>query len=512
VGGTSIDFKRGQRDETGVATENLKESVLRGGFAKIGAQSASFTLRLVSLMVLARLLDPKDFGLVAMVTAITGVFSLFKDAGLSMATVQRATITNEQMSTLFWINMLVGAVLACLLIAIAPGIAAFYHEPRLFWVTVVFAAAFLFTGATAQHSALLQRQMRFGTISVIDIITLLAGITVAIAMAAASLGYWALVGQAITIPVVGAICTWVGVRWIPGMPRRKVGIRSMVRFGGTVTLNSLVVYIAYNLEKVLLGWYWGANALGIYGRAYQLINIPTENLNSSVSGIAFSALSRIQNDPNRQKRYFLKGYSLLLAFTLPITIACGVFADDMILVFLGPKWKDAVPIFRLLAPTIVVFGLINPFGWLLFSIGLVGRSLKIAYVIAPLVVAAYLIGLPHGPSGVAFAYSAAMALWVIPHIAWCIRGTTITSRDILQTVSRPFVSGIVAAALAFGVQFFFGQSLPPFLRLAMGGCVMLASYLWMLLYVMGQKAFYMDLLRGLRNPSSVEKKEPVVVL
>jgi len=486
--------------------------VLRGGFAKIGAQAANFILRLGSLMVLARLLDPKDFGLVAMVTAITGVFSLFKDAGLSMATVQRATISNEQMSTLFWINMLVGAILAFLLIVIAPGIAAFYQEPRLYWVTVALAAAFLFTGATAQHSALLQRQMRFGTIAVIDIITLLAGITVAIAMAAAGLGYWALVGQAVTFPGVGAICTWVAVRWIPGMPRRKVGIRSMMRFGGTVTLNGLVVYIAYNLEKVLLGYYWGANALGIYGRAYQLINIPTENLNSSVSGVAFSALSRIQDDPNRQKRYFLKGYSLLLALTLPITLACVVFADDMILVFLGPKWKDAVPIFRLLAPTIVVFGLINPFSWLLFSIGLVGRSLKIAFAIAPLVIAAYLIGLPYGPRGVAFAYSAVMALWVIPHIAWCIRGTLISSRDILQTVSRPFVSGIVAAALALGFQFSIGQLMPLFLRLALGSCVMFASYLWMLLYVMGQKEHYVDLLRGLRNRSSVDEKEPVPVL
>lgn len=486
--------------------------MLRGGFAKIGAQAANFILRLGSLMVLARLLDPKDFGLVAMVTAITGVFSLFKDAGLSMATVQRATISNEQMSTLFWINMLVGAILAFLLIVIAPGIAAFYQEPRLYWVTVALAAAFLFTGATAQHSALLQRQMRFGTIAVIDIITLLAGITVAIAMAAAGLGYWALVGQAVTFPGVGAICTWVAVRWIPGMPRRKVGIRSMMRFGGTVTLNGLVVYIAYNLEKVLLGYYWGANALGIYGRAYQLINIPTENLNSSVSGVAFSALSRIQDDPNRQKRYFLKGYSLLLALTLPITLACVVFADDMILVFLGPKWKDAVPIFRLLAPTIVVFGLINPFSWLLFSIGLVGRSLKIAFAIAPLVIAAYLIGLPYGPRGVAFAYSAVMALWVIPHIAWCIRGTLISSRDILQTVSRPFVSGIVAAALALGFQFSIGQLMPLFLRLALGSCVMFASYLWMLLYVMGQKEHYVDLLRGLRNRSSVDEKEPVPVL
>jgi PST family polysaccharide transporter len=344
---------------------------------------------------------------------------------------------------------------------------------------------------------------------VIDIITQLAGITVAIVMAANGWGYWALVGQAVTFPVSYAICTWAVVRWMPGMPSRKVGVRSMVLFGGTITLNSLVVYIAYNLEKILLGRFWGAEALGIYGRAYQLINIPTDNLNSSISGVAFSALSRIQDDPKLQKRYFLKGYSLLLTVTLPITIACAVFADDMIFVILGAKWKDAAPIFRLLAPTILIFALINPFAWLLFSTGRVKRSLKIAFVIAPLVIAAYIIGLPHGPSGVAFAYSTAMALWVIPHIAWCIHGTGISGRDILKTVNRPFVSGIVAAALAILVQFYYGQLLPPFPRLALGGGVMIVVYIWILFYIMGQKKFYLDLFQGLRKRSPVDEKEVV---
>lgn len=487
--------------------KDLKGRAIRGGFAKACAQSANFTLRVGSLMVLARLLDPKDFGLVAMVTAVTGVFSLFKDAGLSMATIQRATITTDQSSTLFWVNMLVGAILASLLIAIAPVLVAFYHEPRLYWVVVALAADFLFTGATAQHSALLQRQMRFVAVAVIDISALLASISVAITMAATGWGYWALVGQAVTSPGTSAICTWVAVRWIPGMPRRKVGIRSMMRFGGTVTLNGLIVYVAYNLEKVLLGRFWGAEALGIYGRAYQLINIPTDNLNSSIGGVAFSALSRLQDDPSRFKSYFLKGYSLVLALTIPVTIACAVFADDLILVILGPKWKDVTLIFRLLTPTILVFAMINPMWWLLVSTGLVGRSLRIALVLSPLVIASYVAGLPYGPNGVAFAYSAVMTLWVVPHIAWCIRGTMVSSRDILQAVSRPFLSGVAAAVTCLALEFFCGQLLSPLLRLVLGGGVMLAAYLWMLLYVMGQKAFYLDLLRGLRKRSSSGHEE-----
>ncbi|SJM90448.1 Lipopolysaccharide biosynthesis protein WzxC (fragment) [Crenothrix polyspora] len=407
--------------------------------------------------------------------------------------------------------MLVGLVLAFLLVVIAPLIADFYHEPRLIWVTTALAVDFIFTGAAAQHSALLQRQMRFGTIAVIDIITLLAGIIVAIVMAADGWGYWALVGQIVIMPCASAICTWAVVRWLPGWPSQKTSIRSMIRFGGIVTLNGLVVHVAYNLEKILLGRFLGAEVLGIYGRAYQLISIPSETLNSSISGVAFSALSRIQDDPKRQKRYFLKGYTLLIALTLPITIACAVFADDMIFVILGAKWKDAAPIFRLLAPTIVIFALINPFGWFLYAIGRAERSLKIAFVIAPLVIVAYFIGLPYGSSGVAFAYSAAMALWVIPHIAWCIHGTGISAQDILQTISRPFISGIVSAALAVGVQIYFGQLLSPFLHLALGGAVMLVSYLWMLLYIMGQKAFYLDFFQGLKMRPSINENGSAVI-
>src|ERR1700752_1825815 len=133
---------------------DLKGKVIRGGVARLSAQAASFVLRLGCLMVLARLLGPKDFGLVGMVTAFTGVLTLFRDFGLSSAAVQRPTVTEEQISTLFWINILIGALLGIVALAMAPAIAAFYQEPQLFGVTAVLAAGFLFNAAGTQHSVL----------------------------------------------------------------------------------------------------------------------------------------------------------------------------------------------------------------------------------------------------------------------------------------------------------------------------------------------------------------------
>ncbi len=486
--------------------QDLKARVIRGGFAKVCAQAANFTLRIGSLMVLARLLDPKDFGLVGMVTAFTGVLNLFRDFGLSAATVQRVDVTDEQISTLFWINILVGVILALSLTALAPVVVGFYHEPHLLWVTIVLSTAFLFNAAGVQHSALLQRQMRFTALATIEIISLITSTSIGISMAVAGFGYWALVATAVSVPLVGTLCLWQTTGWIPGKPRLQSGLHSLMRFGGTLTLISVVMYIAYNLEKVLLGRFWGANAVGIYGRAFQLINMPTENLNSSVGEVAFSALSRVQNDPGRFRNYFLKGYSLVLALTIPMTIAVCLFAHDLIFVLLGPKWKDAAEILRLLAPTILIFALINPIGWLIFSLGMVGRSLKATLVFAPLVICGYIMGLPYGPKGVAFGYSAVMALWAVPLIMWGIHGTVVSFRDIVLAASRPLVSGIVASALAFGVQFLCGPSLSPLPRLILGAIVLLGAYAGMLLYVMGQKAFYLNLVRGLAGRPSLQDK------
>ena len=445
-----------------------------------------------------------------MVTAFTGVLSLFRDFGLSAAAIQQSEITEEQSSTLFWINILVGAGLTAIAISLAPVVAMLYHEPRLLWITSVVAIGFLVNGAGVQHSTILQRQMHFTTLAFIEVGSLIISASIAIGAAVAGYGYWALVGMTVCVPLTATLGFWLASGWIPGAPRRGIGIRSMMRFGGTLTLNGLVLYVASNFEKVLLGRFWGAESLGIYGRAYQLIRIPTDNLNSAVGEVAFSALSRIQDDRSRLRSYFLKGYSLVLGFTVSITTACALFADDIVIVLLGPKWKEAAPIFRLLAPTMLIFAITNPLGWLLNSLGLVGRGLKIALVIAPLMVASYFVGLPYGPKGVAFAYSAVTMLWVVPVIAWAVHGTAISFRDVLRVTSPLLASIIPAAGLGFGIHLFV-QTGPPLLRLFVETLVLFSTYFGVLLFVAGQKLLYLDLLRGFTRSSSVKQKSLVSV-
>ena len=485
-----------------VVLKDLKGKTVRGGIVTLSGQAVKVLLRTGSVMLLARLLLPEEFGLVGMVSAVTGAFGLFKDAGLTMLTVQRATISEAQISTLFWINAAVGAMLAILSLAIAPVLVYFYHEPRLFWITAAMSTAFVFSALTAQHQALLQRAMRYTTIAVIEVLAQLAGISVGVGMALSGFGYWALVGMAVSEPAVISVGAFTALRWIPGRPQRGVGIRSMLNFGGTVTLNGLVDYIAYNVDKILLGRLRGAEVLGLYGRAYQLMKMPTDQLNSAVGWVSFTALSRIQDDPDRFRNYFLKGYTLTLAATVPLAIMCALFSEELVHVLLGPKWSDAAVILRYLAPAILAFPIMNPFRWLLIARGQVGRNLRMSLAIAPVLIAGYVIGLAHGPAGVALGFSAALTIMIVPMIAWAIEGTPISSRDIVRVVREPFLSGVVAATVAFGARYFFGHGIAPITGLLLGGIVLLGSYLGMLLYILGQKEMYLDVLRKMRSRSA----------
>ena len=478
-------------------THHVSRMALRGGVAKLFSQAGNFTLRLAFMVILARLLNPEDFGLVAMVTVVTAFLDLFTTAGLSMAAVQKSTINNNQISTLFWINILVGISLAIICLLMAPLMVAFYHESRLFWVTVVIGAGFVFNAAGVQHLAMLQRSLRYVTIAVIEFTCQFVSLSIGVIVALAGHSYWALVAAAVSLPACTSVCVWLTTGWIPGRPRRDAEVWSLLHFGGTITMNAVVSYATFNFDKFILGRVWGASALGYYGVASQLINIPTSNLNTAVGGVMFSALSRVRHDAERFKRYFLTGYALNISLTLPITIFAAVFADDIIFVVLGSKWVDAADLFRLLVPTVLVFGIVNPLGWLLWSSGRHIRSLQLSLVIGVVVIAGCLIGLPYGPRGIAIGFSAAMLLLLVPIIVWCLHGTTITTMDLWRTASRPLISAAVSAALAFiADQSLSSQPQFEFIPFVVEATVMLIAYPVMLLLVMGQKRFYFDLVKA----------------
>jgi len=491
------------------STDELKRRSVRGGAASLVSQGFAFAAQMGSTVILARLLSPEDYGIQSMVLTMTGFFTQFRDGGLSTATVQQKVLTNEQISTLFWLNVALGSGLALLVAALAPAMVLFYRDSRLLHVTLASSLLFFLNGLAVQHKALLDRSMRFVTVAKIDILQLSVGVAVGIGMALRGYGYWALLGQALASSATSTIASWVAMPWRPGKPARGAGVRSMVRLGSTVTLNSFVVYLGYNAEKILLGRFWGVEAIGIYGRAYALANLPVQQFIGSIGSVAFPMLSRLQNDPERLKRSFLKCHSVVLALIIPAVLGCSLFADELVTTVLGPKWNGIPPILRLLAPTVLVFALINPFSWLLRATGRVERSLNIAFLICPVVVIGIVSGLKYGPPGVALGYSTAMIILLVPVVAWAKSGTDVTAKDYWDMIKRPSISGLFGGAAGWLFSLAVGHTCAPLPFLISALAVSFGTYLIMLFWVMGQGPVYQDLFRSIFQRKSASPQDAI---
>jgi O-antigen/teichoic acid export membrane protein len=383
----------------------LERRSVRGGALTLVAQAARFTLQVGSTAVLARMLTPNDFGLVAMVTAITGFVALFRDCGLPMATIQRAQITHAQVSSLFWINCGLGVMLMLAVLALSPVIAWFYHEPRLLWVTAVLSVTFAVTGLAVQHQALLRRQMRFKALSMIDVLSMAFGVSIGISMAAAGFGYWSLVGVTLGSSLLNSVLIWYKCNWRPGPFRRRVGARSMLAFGGHLTGFDLLNYFTRNFDNILIGRVLGSVAVGVYSKAYGLLMLPVNQINAPLSTVMLPALSRVQDKPADYARLYLRALKGLSLVTVPLVVFSFVLARDIILVLLGRQWLSAVAVFQLLAPAALVSAINIAPGWLCISLGHPRKQIHYGLVSAPVCVLAFIIGIRWGVEGVAAGFS-----------------------------------------------------------------------------------------------------------
>ena len=450
---------------------------MRGGVKTFGAQGFGFILNVASVAILARLLTPYDFGLVAMVTAVTGLLAMFKDAGLSMATVQQDTVTHEQVSTLFWVNVGLSLVLMLIVAALSPWIATFYHEPKLQPITLAIACMFIFDGLAVQHQALLRRQMQFGKLAKIQIVSSVLGITAAISAALMGAGYWALIVQTAVAQSTSAAFTWGYARWLPGRPQRGVGTGNMLKFGGYLTGFSFVNYFARNADNVLIGNAWGSSALGLYTKAYGLLLMPLQQINGPITAVAIPALSRLQNDPEQFRAFFIKVLSIICFVTFPLIAWMIVSRKEIILLFLGPQWDGAIPIFAVLALSAFFQPIGNITGTLYIALGRTKRMFKWGLMSSTIIVIGFFIGLPYGPIGVAWAYSGTIALIIYPLIRYATNGTCLGVIDFIKGIKVPFLATSLSAISGFIINYYSNQFFQLIICLIITSIVMCLVYL-----------------------------------
>jgi O-antigen/teichoic acid export membrane protein len=394
---------------------DLKHRTISNGLVTISAQGAIFALGTLSTMVLARLLAPRDFGLIGMATVVTSFLRILKDAGLSTATVQKENITHAQVSNLFWINVALSAAMGLTVVAVAPAAAWFFREPRLVPITLWLSVTYLLSGSTVQHQALLNRQMRFKALAVIQVGSMTTGFLTGVGMALANCGYWSLVGSSIAAEVAGFILTWSLSSWRPRLPVRRSGTRSLVTFGANLSLANFIDALGRNVDTTLLGRLYGAYSVGLYSRAMALLMRPYSQLLAPVIVVFETSLSRLQGEPERYRRTFLQIYSSFALVGFPATALLLALARPITLVLLGRRWEEASAILAGFTGLALYAPLSGSLGCLLITQGR-GRDLFVISVVGNLtVVTAIICGLPFGPAGVALGWSAGALLGAMPY-------------------------------------------------------------------------------------------------
>jgi PST family polysaccharide transporter len=384
-----------------------------------------------------------------MVLAVAGFVMMFKDMGLSMATVQKAEINHGQISMLFWINVILSFGVMLVTAALAPAIAWFYSEPRLTWITLSIAGAIIFGGLTVQHQALLRRQMRFGSLAVIETVSLSVSIASGLIAAWYGAGYWALVIIYLAEAICGFIGVWVVCEWRPGLPIFHAGVRSMLAFGANLTGFNVLNYFARNADNILIGKFCGAGQLGLYSKAYGLLMLPITQITAPFTAVAVPALSCLQNEPERYRRYYYRAVSLIAFMSMPFVAMLVVLSEKIIRTVLGDQWTGAATVFQVLAFLAFLEPVTATRGWVFISLGQTRRLMYWGLVSAPIVVLSFIIGLPWGAVGVATSYTICTLLTLtIPALFFAFRYSPITLVGFFNAIWRPLFASVCAAILA----------------------------------------------------------------
>ena len=433
-------------------TDHLKADLgkrsARGGVVTLAAQACKFGLSMSSAVVLARLLTPQDYGLIGMVAILVGFLGMFQYLGLSTATIQWSDLNHQQVSALFWMNMVLSAAIMLATIAAAPLAAWFYKEPRLIGITIGYAVSILITGLYIQHEAILIRQMRFAITAVIEVSAMAIGLGAAIVAAIYGARYWALVINQLVLAMVSVIGMWAACRWRPSLPGRSAGVRSMLKFGGNVTGFNVMQYFARNADNALIGKFWGAYQLGLYSRAYQMLLMPMQQINAPLAAVAVPALSRLADSPERYRDAYLKILEKLVMITMPLGALMIATSDWLVLLLLGPQWKETGTIFMLLGIAAIIQPVTKTSWWLFSTQGRSRDLFRWGVISAVIAVGSIIAGLPWGAKGVAATYAISDLCIATPLLFWYVgRRGPIRASDFYRTITP----SIAASLCALGV-------------------------------------------------------------
>lgn len=460
----------------------LAQSAARGMFFTLGAQGVKIVLQLASVAILSRLLTPNDYGLLAIVLVIVGAGEIFRDFGLTAASIQAPTLRRGQRDNLFWLNAAIGATLCIIVFFVSWPATWITGLPQIQAMVQCLSLLFILNGLATQHRASLLRALRFKAIAVVDIAAAVIGLGLAIPAALGGLGYWALVLQQLVVTAVGMAGAVALARWWPRLPDRTESIRDFIGFGWNLVATNLLMYAGSQLDTVLVGARFGTGALGLYNRAFQLVMTPLNQVRAPINSVAQPVFARVQGDQPRFERYVVAG-QLALGYGIGIVLAVlAALSTPVVAVMLGPRWLDAAPILCLFAIAAMLSNISMIGYWVYVSRGLTAQLFRYTMVSLAIKVVCLVTGSFFGVVGVAAGFAIAPALsWPIS-LWWLSRLTPMPVRELYAGAARILAVCLAAAFAAAGAGVIAAGGLAPVAQLGIGGVAGLLAAAFFLVF------------------------------
>jgi len=425
---------------------DLRRLAVRGAGATVFSQGLALAIQIIGTMVLARLLTPANFGVVTMVTTFSLLVMNFGLNGFTEAIIRWKEIDQALASNLFWINLGAGLLLTVGFAAAGSLLARFYRNPLVASIAIGISLTIIISNMSVIHLALLKRAMRFSATSANDILSRTVSVTVAILLAWAGWGYWALVAGVVAQSLSQTIGGWYLCQWVPSLPRRVVGTSSLLRFAMNVYGRFSLNYFARNADNLLVGWHFNAPALGFYKKAYDLFALSASNLVSPLSDVGVSALSRLNPDSIEYRQSLLRALEVLAFVGMGLGANLTLVGKDLIRLLLGPGWEASGRIFTFFGPGIGIMLLYHTHGWIHLSIGRADRWLRWGILEFGFTFLLFLLALPWGPVGIALAWTASFWILTVPAFYYAGRPIHFRVGPMIAAVWKYIIASLLAGS------------------------------------------------------------------
>jgi O-antigen/teichoic acid export membrane protein len=406
------------RSVAGDAGTNLTSHAVSGtawsGVSTIGRQ----LLTVASVATVARLLGPRAYGVMGMANLLIAFILYFRDLGTGSAIIQKRTITDSLLSSLFWVSCGFGLLLAVIIALSSSFVAAFFKTPELVPILCVLAVSFWISSCGTTQSALLRREMRFRSLAFVELSSALATYLVALVLAYRGFGVWALVLANVVSSITTVGGYWFASSWRPRREFAADEVSSIAKYSLNLSAFGLVNYFSRNADNLTVGQFLGQSALGDYQMAYNLMLTPIQNISTVIALATFPAFARIQDDDARLRTAYTRSCMLIALITFPVLAGLGVVADPMIRAILGPKWVGAIGVFYILAPLGLFQSVYTTTGQIFQVKGRTDLMFLLGLLSSCILVAAFLIGIHWGIRGVATAYCISYLTIVMPAGYW----------------------------------------------------------------------------------------------